>query len=222
MNRLLIFCSPSVILFSCHASINRIGDMTDVSSSDPLFDETSDSGDVIGEELEDTSYDPETDPPCIDPTCREIGIEVEASCIESGYSREVSPIIATPPLHIFAAYKAKETPDHTPGEVEVSIGCTSSPVVISLASHEPINWIISAEPEAIIERIYLTGFYEQTVSGITDVPIENIGHYHHNIFLWWSGGEEFAEELKTLTGLETTSFIGCHWPRDFSLVHVCE
>jgi hypothetical protein len=54
--------------------------------------------------------------------------------------------------------------------VTVAVGRTEQPVVLALTSYEPVEWRITATPDAVIKHVLLGGSHDSVV--VTRVPVE--------------------------------------------------
>lgn len=66
---------------------------------------------------------------------------------------------------------------HTPREVRVVVRPGSTPIVLALASYEPVIWNVTA-PGNGVAAVLLSGYHASTVRGLPDVRTLRIGSVH--------------------------------------------
>jgi len=91
-----------------------------------------------------------------------------------------------------------------------------------------VQWNITAEPGAVIEKIILNGYHNQTVSGVSGIPIEehsyeetgnNLGDF---IYKWGATAESsntssLVTKLEQRNSTSLTSFQGCYRGKNFTI-----
>jgi hypothetical protein len=124
-------------------------------------------------------------------------------------------------LHFVGIYMVEST-DHTEDDLEVFITNTVVPIVIAFNSYEPVNWIINYTPEVEIERIYISGYYDQRVTGVADALVEHVEGRPYHDFTWGEGRTAlYVDEIEALSGLDTVSYNGCNDVTRVDISHVC-
>jgi hypothetical protein len=116
-------------------------------------------------------------------------------------------------------------------EIRVEVRRTLSPMVLVLMSYDPALWKLQITPSAQIERIILAGYYAQDIEGVSSsVPVEVRTYESSNCRLCTVRPGNFRahdpaskeyqdtlQKLKTLTGLDPTSFQGSYRAGYFAL-----
>lgn len=62
----------------------------------------------------------------------------------------------------------------TPGVVRISVMPSSKPLVLVLTNYEPVRWVVH-NPGRKISAVLLSGYYETTALGLSNVPVLKIG-----------------------------------------------
>jgi hypothetical protein len=84
-------------------------------------------------------------------------------------------------LHVIGVYEAGS--DHsfchsTTGKVSVTVKNTGKPIILAVGSYEPVVWNIVLEQGAQLERVILSGYGVQKVTGISSsVPVSSYTYY---------------------------------------------
>jgi hypothetical protein len=134
-------------------------------------------------------------------------------------------------LHLIGVYEA--TSEHgngqrSKGAIEVKVERQNKPIILALSAYEPINWNVTVEPGAAIEKIVVNGYHNQTVSGVSGIPIEersyeetgdSLGNF---IYKWGSATEStntpsLVTKLEQLNHTNLTSFQGCYRGTSFTI-----
>jgi len=141
-------------------------------------------------------------------------------------------------LHLIGVYEA--TADHGNGNraksalanpskrLEIKVERRNKPMILALSAYEPINWNVTVEPGAVIEKIIVNGYNNQTVSGVSGIPIEKhsyaeTGEYIGNFIYKWAAPPESTDtpslvtKLQEINGTSLTSFQGCYRGTNFSI-----
>jgi hypothetical protein len=130
-----------------------------------------------------------------------------------------APADATSPvLHAVGVYQA-------PGdEVRVRVEDEHRPVVLALSAYESIHWDVRLAAGVIVDRVILSGYHAQRISGIAEsVPIETYTYDPSPCGQCVPGRKYFygyrspPKELKEITGLEATSFQGAYDGIEFTI-----
>jgi hypothetical protein len=116
------------------------------------------------------------------------------------------------------AIRSTVSTDPIPGTATVYVRRTERPVVLVLTAHEPVRWIVKANPGVKIHQVILGGYQMQEVTGV-EAPVL----YRTRVFGDRTGGEhppfyaseqdderypDLVTKLRELTGLEITTFQG--------------
>jgi hypothetical protein len=134
-------------------------------------------------------------------------------------------------LHLIGVYEATSAHGNgvrATGSVEVKVERKNKPIILALSAYEPINWNVTVEPGAVIEKIIVNGYNKQTVSGISEIPIEERsyeenGEYFGNFIYKWGSTTESTNTPSLVTKLEQinhtnlTSFQGCYRGTSFTI-----
>jgi len=141
-------------------------------------------------------------------------------------------------LHLIGVYEANS--DHGNGNlsksalakptkrIEIKVERRNKPIILALSAYEPVNWNVTVEPGAIIEKIIVNGYHNQTVSGASGIPIEEhsyeeTGNYIGDFIYKWGATAENSNTPSLVTKLEQinrtklTSFQGCYRGTNFSI-----
>ncbi|MEG4282012.1 hypothetical protein QUB68_02700 [Microcoleus sp. A006_D1] len=133
-------------------------------------------------------------------------------------------------VHLIGVYEA--TAEHGNGNVsksiEIKVERRNKPIILALSAYEPINWNITVAPGTAIEKIIVNGYHNQTVSGVSGIPIEEhsyekTGNYIGDFIYKWGATAESPNTPSLVTKLEQinstslTSFQGCYRGTNFSI-----
>jgi len=133
-------------------------------------------------------------------------------------------------LHLIGVYEA--TADHGNGNraksIEIKVERRNKPIILALSAYEPTNWNITVAPGTAIEKIIVNGYHNQTVSGVSGIPIEEhsyekTGNYIGEFIYKWGATAESPNTPSLVTKLEQinstslTSFQGCYRGTNFSI-----
>ncbi|MEG4318199.1 MULTISPECIES: hypothetical protein [unclassified Microcoleus] len=141
-------------------------------------------------------------------------------------------------LHLIGVYEANS--EHGNGNraksalakpskrIEIKVERRNKPIILALSAYEPINWNITLEPGAVIDKIIVNGYHNQTVSGVSGIPIEEYsyeksGEYIGDFIYKWDATPESTQTESLVTKLEEinhtslTSFQGCYRGTSFSI-----
>lgn len=134
-------------------------------------------------------------------------------------------------LHVIGVYEAGTDysgGNHPTGTIDVRVERQNKRIILALSAYEPVRWNIIAEPGAEIEKIIVNGYYEQTISGVGGIPIEqytyngngsSLGNFTYQ---WGSPSERIntpslVDVLEQLNNRNITSFQGCYRGTSFSI-----
>ncbi len=133
-------------------------------------------------------------------------------------------------LHLIGVYEA--TSEHgnrnrSTGAIEVKVERRNKPIILALSAYEPANWNVTVEPGAVIEKIIVNGYHNQSISGVSGIPIEvhsyeATGNYIGDFIYKWGATPEsntpsLVTKLEQMNGTSLTSFQGCYRGTDFNL-----
>ncbi|MEG5059248.1 hypothetical protein QUB60_14970 [Microcoleus sp. A2-C5] len=141
-------------------------------------------------------------------------------------------------LHLIGVYEANS--EHGNGNlsksalakptkrIEINVEPRNKPIILALSAYEPVNWNINVEPGTVIEKIIVNGYHNQTVSGVSGIPIEEhsyeeTGDYIGEFIYKWGATTESPNTPSLVTKLEQinrtslTSFQGCYRGTNFSI-----
>lgn len=134
-------------------------------------------------------------------------------------------------LHVISIYETNTNHfgnHHPTGTVSVQIQRQEKPIVLALSAYEPVNWQLNLEPGVKVEKIILNGYYRQTVSGVSGIPIEeysfkgtgqSLGDFTYE---WEFVSRDpslppLLPQLEQKTQLPITSFQGCYRGTQFEI-----
>jgi hypothetical protein len=102
------------------------------------------------------------------------------------------------------------------GNAVVRLTYQHAPIVLCLSAYNPVKWQVEIESGVQLERVIVAGIFPQEVVGIpTQVPIEghlsgDDEHYRFHAYDACNQLNNVAARLKTLTGLQTTTYQGAY------------
>jgi hypothetical protein len=134
-------------------------------------------------------------------------------------------------LHLIGVYEANSqhgNEQRAKSAIEVKVERQNKPIILALSAYEPINWNVTVEPGAVIEKILVNGYHNQTISGVTGIPVEEhsyeeTGDYLGNFIYKWDATTESTNTPSLVTKLEQinhtklTSFQGCYRGTSFTI-----
>ena len=136
-------------------------------------------------------------------------------------------------LHLIGVYEANADRGNgnylSKSAIEIKVEPRNKPIILALSAYEPVQWNITAEPGAVIEKIIVNGYHNQTVSGVSGIPIEehsyeetgnSLGDFIYN--MWGAIAESpnpssLVTKLEQSTGTSLTSFQGCYRGTNFTI-----
>lgn len=97
-----------------------------------------------------------------------VGLQV----VLSGYSpASAEKLDANTDLYILGVYEGDR---HKYGKVTVFLGAHPRPIALILTAYESVDWQIELEPGALLERVLLSGYHAQSVTGIPSyIPVQS-------------------------------------------------
>ena len=135
-------------------------------------------------------------------------------------------------LHLIGVYEANAEHGNrnylSKSAIEIKVEPRNKPIILALSAYEPVRWNITAEPGAVIEKIIVNGYHNQTVSGVSGIPIEEhsyeeTGNYIGDFIYKWGATAESSNTSSLVTKLEQrtrtslTSFQGCYRGTNFTI-----
>lgn len=162
-------------------------------------------------------------------------ISSDANCGLDGsddFSAYIGSSSGNKELHLIGVYEANA--DHknrnylSKSAIEIKVERRNKPIILALSAYEPVQWNITAEPGAVIEKIIVNGYHNQTVSGVSGIPIEEhsyeeTGNYIGDFIYKWGATAESSNTSSLVTKLEQTnrtsltSFQGCYRGTNFTI-----
>lgn len=134
-------------------------------------------------------------------------------------------------LHLIGVYEANA--EHgkrnlSKSAIQVKVERRNKPIILALSAYEPVNWNVTLEPGTVINKIIVNGYNNQTVSGVSGIPIEEhsyeeTGEYIGDFIYKWGATAENSNTSSLVTKLEEinrtklTSFQGCYRGTNFSI-----
>ena len=135
-------------------------------------------------------------------------------------------------LHLIGVYEANAehgNPNYlSKSAIEIKVERRNKPIILALSAYEPVQWNITTEPGAVIEKIIVNGYHNQTVSGVSGIPIEEhsyeeTGDSLGNFIYKWGATAESPNTSSLVAKLEQrnrtslTSFQGCYRGTNFTI-----
>jgi hypothetical protein len=125
---------------------------------------------------------------------------------------EAATLEASSEVHAISIYKAKY------GQVDVHVSVTGHPVILLLSAYDAVEWVIHTDPNVIIERVVVSGYYGPVVKGISKtVPVHTLPKDDRLETYWidnsWQGGfgvtyRNVIAKTKTYLGKTVKTFQG--------------
>lgn len=74
-------------------------------------------------------------------------------------------------LYILGVYEGDR---HKYGKVTVFLGARPRPIALVLTAYESVEWQIELEPGALLERVLVSGYHAQSVTGLPSyIPVQS-------------------------------------------------
>ena len=153
----------------------------------------------------------------------------EANCYLGNsykFSSHVGSLTGNKELHLIAAYEATSPQDNgnpSKNTIEVKIQRKNKPIILALSAYTPINWNVTIEPGAVVEKIIIDGYEKQNISGVTGISIEEHSYKgtgkslsNGNFLYQWDATTDSSNSSSIVTKLEQishtslSSFQGCY------------
>lgn len=123
-------------------------------------------------------------------------------------------------VHMVGVYEGKSVAGspsgRSPRNVRIVTRASTRPIVLVLASYEPVNWIV-VNNGARVSAVLLSGYYPSTVSGVGNVPVLRIG----SAYAYSAGSAEYARLRQAVAqyagAREIRSFQGSYSGAEFSV-----
>lgn len=122
----------------------------------------------------------------------------------NGNSAPLSPAECQPFLH---AGREQRT-------VTVNVSDDSSPIILGLMAYEPVTWHINAAPGVVIERVILSGYHQQQITGTGEAQVDVYSYDNSPCERCVQKGrffysyERVPRDMEMAAGLRATSFQG--------------
>lgn len=139
-------------------------------------------------------------------------------------TRAVKPLLTDVPANanvsVVGVYEGtnSSTPrnvSHAPGSVRINVRAGSSPLVLVLASYEPVHWLINTNGRKI-NKIFISGYYDSTVIGADSVPVIKIGS-KYAYKLDSNEYTQLTQDIRRYTDNSIGLFQGAYTGREFSI-----
>jgi hypothetical protein len=107
-------------------------------------------------------------------------------------------------------YNGGSSPNHERGDASVIVDRPGKSVTLYLSAYEPVLWHVSVASNTIIERVFLAGYYQQDITGISpETPLIRTNQY---VGYTLDCAEFYlsAPAVRRLTGMEISSFHGSY------------
>ncbi|MEK0193919.1 MAG: hypothetical protein EAZ78_19515 [Oscillatoriales cyanobacterium] len=164
-------------------------------------------------------------------------VNFEANCYLGNsykFSSHVGSVTGNKELHLIAAYEATSPQDNgnpSKNAIEVKVQRKNKPIILALSAYEPINWKLTIEPGAVIEKIIINGYEKQSITGVSGIPIEEYSYKGNGkslsegdfMYQWESTTDSSSNSPSIVTKLEEisqtnlTSFQGCYRGTSFMI-----
>lgn len=123
-------------------------------------------------------------------------------------------------VHMVGVYEGKRVAGasrgHPPRDVRVVTRASNRPMVLVLASYEPVNWIV-VNTGARVSAVLLSGYHPSTIAGVGNVPVLRIG----SAYAYSAGSAEYARLRQVVSqyvgSREIRSFQGSYTGTEFSI-----
>ncbi len=158
------------------------------------------------------------------------------SIITGGTSSYLNDVPPTPEIHVIGVYETigHSFQQHVTGSATVRIKYNHSapmkPITLVLSSYEATNWNIQRDPGAIVEKVVLNGYYAQSVTGLSGVPVSTYTYagggptlggsnyaYAWPLSTGGSSTQGLLANLENLLGSRISSFTGAYQASSFSI-----
>ena len=104
---------------------------------------------------------------------------------------------------------------HPEGRVKIVVDAYSKPIILGLSAYDPVHWIIDAPDTVTIEKVILSGYHKQRISGLPDnslievysqekYPCDNCSFGKGSFYSY----KQPSGNYQRLTGLKPSSFQG--------------
>jgi hypothetical protein len=125
-------------------------------------------------------------------------------------------------LHAIGIYDGGDPKDgvdpvdgHKIGRSLVRITYTGAPLIVVLCAYDPVHWIVEVDPEVQLQKVIVSGYYRQQVSGLPDgIAVEGQTTGQDRTFTFYADtpieAQAAAARLKELTSLDATTFYTTH------------
>ena len=135
----------------------------------------------------------------------------------------LSACSSKPALHVVGVYEGSYPPgvshsfgNHPDGNIDIHVKSSRDPIVLGLASYEPVIWHIHSSERMNFQEIILSGHHPSKVAGVPEsvkITRQAFGFsYEANAM-----NSPYAIKLKDYTGLEVRSFQGMYTGKEFSI-----
>jgi hypothetical protein len=133
----------------------------------------------------------------------------------------VQPPAADRELHVVGVYSGMSnggpSRNNERGDAAVVVNRPGEYVTLCLSAYEPVLWHLAVSEGTMIERLILTGYYQQTVEGLpAGVPVLTLDPGGPQPWVWMGYAVESGEfcrglcQLHAMTGMEIASFHGSY------------
>lgn len=136
-------------------------------------------------------------------------------------------------LHVVGVYEGKRKKlsrqnsiqSRRQNTIKVNIPNSNKPVILALTAYDPVHWEINSRNKRNIEHIILSGYHDQTISGISsDIPLSDLQRNTSRggglPYAYKEGSRKYhllKEKLKKLTGKEIHKFYGDYSGSEYTL-----
>lgn len=111
-------------------------------------------------------------------------------------------------LHAIGVYEGHI---HKGGKVNVVVTVTDRPVILLLTAYESVEWHVETAQGVRIEKVILSGYHKQAVTGLpSGIPVNTTSYDEGSAtyFYAYKAGQDLAEKARKVSGLEPKTFQG--------------
>ena len=133
-------------------------------------------------------------------------------------------------LHLISVYEARSDHSggyHPVGSIDVKVQRQQKPMILALSSYEPVHWHLTPDPGVEIKRVILSGYHDQTISGIEGIPVDTQDYsvgisvknlpYGTTSVYKYPEQSSFVARLERMTGTRLTSAQRCYRGTSFTI-----
>lgn len=120
-------------------------------------------------------------------------------------------------LHVIGVYEGflenRAFQDKRVGTAVVDVQLTKQPIVLALASCDPVKWQVQLADGAVVQKVVVCGGHAQEIKGLPkSVPVIDAGRFFAYSKSDWRRYTDFTSKLGAKTGLDVATFQGGYRP----------